>query len=75
MIRICPCSLAAPQLLKRGFFPCAPLQPSLAVDLRMTDFAMRLFLNLPPNVTAFANTLESCMDSMGYKLENRVRFN
>lgn len=73
-IRICPCSLAAPQLLKRGFFPCAPLEPTLAFDLRVMEFAMRLFLHMPPNNTALSTTLEGYLDSMGFKLENRVSF-
>ncbi|KAJ7659648.1 hypothetical protein DFH06DRAFT_918479, partial [Mycena polygramma] len=47
-IQICPCSLAAPQLLRRGFSPYAPLQPSLVIDLRVLESAMRLFLNMPP---------------------------
>ncbi|KAJ7430688.1 hypothetical protein B0H11DRAFT_2391891 [Mycena galericulata] len=70
-IRICPCSLAAPQLLRRGFFPSAPLEPSLAVELRVLEFVMQLFLNMPPNNTAMTKTLETYLDSMGFKLENR----
>ncbi|KAJ7247675.1 hypothetical protein B0H12DRAFT_978022, partial [Mycena haematopus] len=70
-IRICPCSLAAPQLLQRGFFPCAPLEPTLAIELRVLEFVMRLFLNMPPNNTALSTALEGYMDSMGYKLDNR----
>ncbi|KAJ7462442.1 hypothetical protein FB451DRAFT_1404244 [Mycena latifolia] len=31
-IHICPCSKAARQLLRRGFFPCAPIEPNLAID-------------------------------------------
>ena len=71
-ICICPCSLAAPQLLQRGYFPCAPLEPTLAIELRVVEFVRRLFLNIPPNNTALSTTLESFLDSMGYKLENRV---
>ncbi|KAF7364466.1 hypothetical protein MSAN_01108000 [Mycena sanguinolenta] len=70
-IRICPCSLAAPQLLQRGYFACAPLEPTLAIELRLLEFVRRLFLNIAPNNTALANTLETFLDSMGYKLENR----
>ncbi|KAJ7821848.1 hypothetical protein B0H13DRAFT_2241700 [Mycena leptocephala] len=60
------------RLLRRGFFPCAPLEPTLAVDLRVLEFVMGLFLNMPPNNTALTKTLETYLDSMGYKLDNRV---
>lgn len=72
-LTICPCSLAATQLLARGFFPCSPLEPTVAIELRVLEFVMRLFHNLPPNNTAVTNALEGYMDSMGYKLDNRVR--
>jgi hypothetical protein len=48
------------------------MEPSLAIDLRVLDFVMRLFLNMPPNNTALTSTLEGYLDSMGYKLDNRV---
>ncbi|KAJ6451135.1 hypothetical protein C8R45DRAFT_848602 [Mycena sanguinolenta] len=41
----------APQLLQRGYFPCAPLEPTLAIELRVVEFVRRLFLNIPPNNT------------------------
>ncbi|KAF8147020.1 hypothetical protein K438DRAFT_2091124 [Mycena galopus ATCC 62051] len=31
-LTICPCSLAATQLLARGFFPCSPLEPTVAIN-------------------------------------------
>jgi hypothetical protein len=34
---------------------------------------MGLFLNMPPNNTALTKTLETYLDSMGYKLNNRAR--
>ncbi|KAJ7493740.1 hypothetical protein FB451DRAFT_1387890 [Mycena latifolia] len=70
-IRICPCSKAAGQLLRRGFFPCAPIEPNLAIDLHVLEFVMKLFLHMPPNNTALTKTLESYLDSLGYKLDNR----
>ncbi|KAK6974115.1 hypothetical protein R3P38DRAFT_3335893 [Favolaschia claudopus] len=70
-IRICPCSPAASQLVQRGFFPCSPLEPSVAIGLHVLEFARKLFLNLPPNNTAISTTLEEVLDDMGYKLSNR----
>jgi hypothetical protein len=49
------------------------LEPTLAIDLRVLEFVMALFLNMPPNNTALTKTLETYLDSMGYKLVNRVR--
>ncbi|KAK6971788.1 hypothetical protein R3P38DRAFT_3336656 [Favolaschia claudopus] len=71
VIRICPCSPAASQLVKRGFFPCSPLEPSVAIGLHILEFARKLFLNLPPNNTVISTTLEEVLDDMGYKLSNR----
>lgn len=48
------------------------MQPTVAVDLRVLDFVMRLFLNMPPNNTALTKTLEGYLDSLGYKLDSRV---
>ncbi|KAJ7708183.1 hypothetical protein B0H17DRAFT_1191672 [Mycena rosella] len=72
------CSPTPVQLLQGGLFACSPQNPSLAVDLQVLDFVSRLFVNLPPNNTAFCNTLESFLSSRGYKLATkdtlRVRF-
>ncbi|KAJ7318477.1 hypothetical protein DFH08DRAFT_971233 [Mycena albidolilacea] len=77
-IRICHCQTAGEQLLTAGLFPCSPHRPSLAVDIGVLEFVRRLFVNLPPNNTAFCNTLEGFLASRGYKLTTkdtlRVRF-
>ncbi|KAJ7085196.1 hypothetical protein B0H15DRAFT_783307 [Mycena belliarum] len=77
-LRICACHPAPRQLLQAGLFPCSPCHPSLAVDVNVLDFVWRLFLHLPPNNTAFCNTLENFLASRGYKLPTkdtlRIRF-
>ncbi|KAJ7854158.1 hypothetical protein B0H14DRAFT_3085541 [Mycena olivaceomarginata] len=77
-IRVCHCQTAGEQLLSAGLFPCSPHRPSLAVDVGVLEFVRRLFVNLPPNNTAFCNTLEGFLASRGYKLTTkdtlRVRF-
>ncbi|KAJ7657014.1 hypothetical protein B0H17DRAFT_1146039 [Mycena rosella] len=60
-------------LLQGGLFACSPQNPSLAVDLQVLDFVSRLFVNLPPNNTAFCNTLESFLSSRGYKLATKIQ--
>ncbi|KAJ7080149.1 hypothetical protein B0H15DRAFT_953635 [Mycena belliarum] len=70
-LTICLCHPAAEQLMRCGAFPCAPILPSLAVDLRVLEFAKNLFLQIAPNTTAFATTLEQCLGSMGFQLQHQ----
>ncbi|KAJ7071743.1 hypothetical protein B0H15DRAFT_793346 [Mycena belliarum] len=70
-MRICACSPAAVQLMQFGAFPCAPILPSLAVDLRVLEFARNLFLQVAPNNTAFSTTLERCLGGMGFQLQHQ----
>ncbi|KAJ7258865.1 hypothetical protein C8J57DRAFT_1436773 [Mycena rebaudengoi] len=67
-IEVCSCNPAPDQLLHAGLFACAPVLPSLAVDIGLLDSAMRLFVNMPPNNTAWCNTLEAFLKSRSYKL-------
>ncbi|KAJ7495180.1 hypothetical protein FB451DRAFT_1019672, partial [Mycena latifolia] len=62
---------AAVQLMKCGAFPCAPMQPSLAVNMRVLEFCKNLFLHIAPNNTVFATTLERCLSSMGFQLQHQ----
>lgn len=73
-ITLCTCTSPALQLLNRGLFPCVPLEPSLAVDLNVLDFAKELFVNAAPNTTAWCETLEGFLSSRKFKLKTRVRF-
>ncbi|KAJ7077217.1 hypothetical protein C8R44DRAFT_836767 [Mycena epipterygia] len=70
-IRVCSCCSAPKQLLKAGLFACSPQHPSLAVDVKVLEFARRLFVNMPPNNTAWCNTLETFLSSRSYKLKTR----
>ncbi|KAJ7774680.1 hypothetical protein B0H14DRAFT_3095901 [Mycena olivaceomarginata] len=70
-VPVCECRLAAVSLVRSGAFPCAPLQPSLAVDLRVLKFTFKLFLNIAPNHTAFSTTLETVLSTMGYQLNHQ----
>ncbi|KAJ8095882.1 hypothetical protein PM082_022781 [Marasmius tenuissimus] len=68
---VCRCTdkRAAIQLLQRGLFPCAPLQPTLAVDMKLLDLVTRLFLRVSPNQTAWSSTLEDFIAARGYRLQ------
>ncbi|EDR01938.1 uncharacterized protein LACBIDRAFT_310168 [Laccaria bicolor S238N-H82] len=70
-LTLCTCTSPALQLLQRGLFPCAPLLPSLAVDLNMLEFVNGLFVNAAPNTTAWCETLESFLGNRRYKLSTR----
>ncbi|KAJ3735638.1 hypothetical protein DFJ43DRAFT_1129945 [Lentinula guzmanii] len=56
-LSICACRSAAVEL------------PSLAVDIRLLDFATRLFLKISPNNTAISNTLTEFLEARGYQMK------
>ncbi|KAG6825584.1 hypothetical protein H0H92_003193, partial [Tricholoma furcatifolium] len=66
---LCSCTPAPIQLLQRGCFASAPLEPTLAVDLKVLDFVTQLFLNIAPNHTAWAKSVEEFLGQQGYKLK------
>ncbi|KAK7008496.1 hypothetical protein R3P38DRAFT_2643653 [Favolaschia claudopus] len=74
-IRVCACSAAPAILLRAGLFPASPKHPDLAVDIEVLDFVQHLFLEMPPNVSAFTKALEVTLINRGYKLdsENSLR--
>lgn len=71
-IRACQCCPAALQLLSRGLFPCAPIAPTLAVDIKMLDFVQELFVRMPPNTTSWCEAIEALLSKRGYKLTTQV---
>ncbi|KAJ3991360.1 hypothetical protein F5050DRAFT_1536778, partial [Lentinula boryana] len=38
VLSVCACRTAAVQLVEQGLFPCAPVHPTLAVDIHVLDF-------------------------------------
>lgn len=71
-LTLCKCQPPALQLLRLGLFPCAPLEPSLAVDLTMLELVGEYFVHAAPNTTAWCDTLESFLGARKYKLTTRV---
>ncbi|KAJ3474207.1 hypothetical protein NLI96_g12591 [Meripilus lineatus] len=71
-LRVCPCAPAAHQLMQRALFPCAPVFPTLAVDLSLLKFVKSLFLRLPPNMTGWCEALEEFLESRGYRLGTQL---
>ncbi|KAG1846464.1 hypothetical protein F4604DRAFT_1884172 [Suillus subluteus] len=69
--RCCPCAPAPLQLLSRGYFACAPIAPSLAVDLQLLELVKTLFVHITPNTTAWCETLEVFLAGRGYHLTTK----
>ncbi|KAJ7659662.1 hypothetical protein DFH06DRAFT_1130430 [Mycena polygramma] len=70
-LQVCQCLSAAIQLIQLGAFGCAPILPSLAVDLRVLEFTMNLFLQISPNNTALTIALERALAAMGFQLKHQ----
>ncbi|KAH6901151.1 hypothetical protein BKA70DRAFT_1437036 [Coprinopsis sp. MPI-PUGE-AT-0042] len=66
----CTCNPPA-HLVMVGYFPCAPVRPSLAVDIRMLEFMRELYLRSAPNRTAWASALESVYSNQGLLAADR----
>ncbi|KAJ7710676.1 hypothetical protein B0H17DRAFT_1190375 [Mycena rosella] len=66
----CECAPAPQQLLAAGLFPSAPLRPRFAVDMRVLEFAMKLFIRIAPNNTAWCATIESFLSGLGFSMVN-----
>ncbi len=70
----CDClPMVADQVIVHGLFPCAPIEPSLLVDMRLLEFASRLFLQVPPNNTGWCKALGDFLTSLGFGLGSEVR--
>ncbi|KAI5988461.1 hypothetical protein F5J12DRAFT_703033, partial [Pisolithus orientalis] len=70
-LAVCPCAPAALQLLWMGYFPCAPLGPTLAVSLQLLGFVQQLFMCIPPITSAWCESLEAYLAAMGYKVDTK----
>ncbi|KAJ7774176.1 hypothetical protein DFH07DRAFT_865935 [Mycena maculata] len=71
VLTVCACTPAPVQLINAGAFACAPVSPSLAVDLHVLEFTRNLFVQIVPNNTAFALALERVLANMGFQLDNK----
>ncbi|KAI6135372.1 hypothetical protein EDD17DRAFT_1779101 [Pisolithus thermaeus] len=68
---VCPCAPAALQLLCMGYFPCAPLGPTLAVSLQLLSLVRQLFMQMPPNTSAWCESFEAYLAVMGYRMDTK----
>lgn len=56
------------QLVRSGLFPCSPIYPTVAIDIRVLDFVRRLFLRIAPNYTAWCSATIDFLAGQGYHL-------
>src|SRR5258707_6072723 len=68
-IRYCVKRPVAEQLVQHGLFPCAPLRPTLVVDIFMLEWAITLFLHMALNVHAWTMTTEIMLKQEGYAFD------
>ncbi|KAI6018346.1 hypothetical protein EDC04DRAFT_2869985 [Pisolithus marmoratus] len=68
---VCSCVPAAIQLLWMGYFPCAPLGPTLAVSLQLLSLVRQLFMWMPPNTSAWCESFEAYLAGLGYKVDTK----
>ena len=67
VLDVCTCRSAAVQIVERGFFPCSPVYPTLAVSLHMLEFVATLFLHVAPNERAWATTVVGYLKARGHE--------
>lgn len=58
--------------MHHGLFPCAPTYPTLAVDIKLLEFARIQFLTMVPNVSGWCEAVETFLHSMSYKFTTQV---
>lgn len=51
---------------------CSPTHPTLAVDVKLLEFARLQFLHMVPNTTGWCAALEGFLNTLGFKLQTRV---
>src|SRR5260221_1560092 len=68
-IRYCVKRPVMEQLVQCGLFPCAPLRPTLVIDIFMLEWATTLFLHMAPNVRAWTMTTEIMLKQEGYAFD------
>jgi len=73
VLSICDCYPAAVQLVNIGYFPCAPVRPTLAIDINLLEFVTLASHNMAPNVMGWSNTLQEFLSIRGYLLGAKVQ--
>ena len=72
-LSICECYPASVQLVEMGYFPCAPVRPTLAIDINLLEFVTIVSHHMAPNVMGWSSTLQEFLSLRGYLLSEKVR--
>jgi CxC1 like cysteine cluster associated with KDZ transposases len=72
VVESCQCRPTALQMVEQGYFPCAPLRPSLTVSIELLELVATASLHMAPNVAGWASTLESFLRVRGYEFSSKV---
>lgn len=59
--------------MEHGLFRCAPVHPSLAVDIWVLNFVQSLWLRVSPNYTAWTEAWLEFLEGQGYKMSGKVQ--
>lgn len=71
-VTICECQPAASNLITHGFFPCAPVRPTMAFSIDLLEFITLQSRNGTPNITSWAESLEEFWKERDYILTSEV---
>ena len=73
LLSICDCYPAADQLMNIGYFPCAPVCPTLAIDINLLELVTIALHYMAPNVMGWASSLQEFLSIHGYLIGGKVR--
>ena len=73
MLSTCECYPSVVQLVEMGYFPSAPIRPTLAFDINLLEFVTVASDHMAPNVTGWSNALQHFLSIRGYRFGEQVR--
>ncbi|KAL0564634.1 hypothetical protein V5O48_017411 [Marasmius crinis-equi] len=71
VLDVCDCRPASVQLMQSGLFPCAPLHPTLVVDIWVLNFVNNLFVNIAPNYRAWCDSVTGFLRDQGCQMQGQ----
>src|SRR5258707_13073587 len=72
ILSICECYPAGVQLVEMGYFPCAPVRPTIAFDINLLEFVTIGSHHMAPNVMGWSSTLQYFLSIRGYLVGEKV---
>jgi len=72
ILSVCECYPASVQLVEMGYFPCAPVRPTLTFDINLLELVTIASHHMAPNVTGWSSSLQEFLLLRGYLLGEKV---